>query len=143
MKKLRITVEGRAFDVTVEVLEDDGVALSPASPAALERAPAPSPVSAPAPAAASKPATPSTFPKQAAPAASSAGGKDVASQVSGMVVSVDVAVGDNVSEGQQLLTVEAMKMNTYVMAPFSGTVAEILVAKGKSVLAGDVLVRLS
>ncbi|MGC4066846.1 MAG: biotin/lipoyl-binding protein [Polyangiaceae bacterium] len=138
MKKLRITVEGRAYDVTVEVLEDDGAVLSPSQPPAQERAQAAAPVSAPPPAAAPKAAAQA---KPAAPAA--AGGKDVASQVSGMVVSVDVAVGDKVTEGQQLLTVEAMKMNTYVMAPFAGTVAEILVAKGKSVLAGDVLVRLS
>jgi biotin carboxyl carrier protein len=140
MKKLRITVEGRAYDVTVEVLEDDGAVLSPSQPPAQERAPAANPVSAP-PAAAAAP-KPAAQPKAAAPAASGAG-KDVASQVSGMVVSVDVAVGDKVSEGQQLVTIEAMKMNTYVMAPFGGTVSEILIAKGKSVLAGDVLVRLS
>jgi biotin carboxyl carrier protein len=70
-------------------------------------------------------------------------GKEVTSQVSGVVVAVDVAVGDQVTEGQRLVTVEAMKMNTYVMAPFAGKVAEVLVTKGKSVLTGEVLVRLS
>lgn len=60
-----------------------------------------------------------------------------------MVVEVNVAVGDKVAEGHRLVTIEAMKMNTYVLAASAGTVTEILVAKGKSVLAGDVLVRLS
>jgi biotin carboxyl carrier protein len=135
MKKLRITVEGRAFDVTVEELSDDGSVAPESSPAVNASVPQPSTVAKPlAPAA--KPAAPAAKP---APA----DGKDVVSQVSGMVVSVDVAVGDVVAEAQQLITIEAMKMNTYVMAPFAGTVTEILAAKGKSVLAGDVLVRLS
>jgi biotin carboxyl carrier protein len=136
MKKLRITVEGRVFDVTVEVLEDDGLAAPPAVPTAVVASP--SPVAQRPPAA--NPTLPSTFPGKAP--ASVSGGKDVPSQVSGMVVSVDVAVGDQVAAAQQLITIEAMKMNTYVMAPFAGTVTEILAAKGKSVLAGDVLLRL-
>lgn len=131
MKKLRITVEGRAFDVTVEELSDDGVVVPELASFATPSASQPTPVAAPK-------AVTAPAPKPA-----SGGGKDVVSQVSGMVVSVDVAVGDAVTEGQQLITIEAMKMNTYVMAPFAGKVAEILAAKGKSVLAGDVLLRLS
>jgi glutaconyl-CoA/methylmalonyl-CoA decarboxylase subunit gamma len=141
MKKLRITVEGRAFDVTVEELSDDGSVAPESSPAVNASVSQPSTVAKPATAATTTPAAA----KPAAPAAkpAAADGKDVVSQVSGMVVSVDVAVGDVVAEAQQLITIEAMKMNTYVMAPFAGTVTEILAAKGKSVLAGDVLVRLS
>lgn len=133
MKKLRITVEGRVYDVTVDVLEDDGFVFS--DPAARAVVAAPAPKAASVAAAAPKPATILDKP--------SGVGKDVASQVSGMIVAVDVVVGDQVNEGQQLITIEAMKMNTYVMAPFAGTVTEVLAAKGKSVLAGDVLVRLS
>lgn len=132
MKKLRITVEGRVYDVTVDVLEDDGFVCSEAAPVAVATA-APARTASAAPSL--KPAT--VLDKPAGK------GKDVPSQVSGMVVAVDVAVGDDVNEGQQLITIEAMKMNTYVMAPFAGKVTEVLAVKGKSVLAGDVLVRLS
>jgi biotin carboxyl carrier protein len=131
MKKLRISVDGHAYDVTVDVLEDDGFVCSePAAVAAAAPAPARKAPSVPA----IKPATPLDKP--------AGKGNDVLSQVSGMVVAVDVAVGDDVKEGQQLVTIEAMKMNTYVAAPFAGKVVEVLVAKGKSVLAGDVLLRL-
>jgi len=131
MKKLRITVEGHVYDVTVDVLEDDGLVLSEPTASAAVAAPAPKAAVAAAP----KPATVSDKPAGA--------GKDIPSQVSGMIVAVDCAVGDSVNEGQQLVTIEAMKMNTYVMAPFAGKVVEVLAVKGKSVLAGDVLVRLS
>jgi biotin carboxyl carrier protein len=133
MKKLRITVEGRTYDVTVDVLEDDGFVFS--DPAARAVVASPAPKAASVAAAPPKPATILDKPSGA--------GKDVLSQVSGMIVAVDVVVGDQVNEGQQLITIEAMKMNTYVMAPFAGKVTEVLASKGKSVLAGDVLVRLS
>jgi len=140
MKKLRITVEGRPYDVTVEVLSDDGVTCSEPTPegtAALVAAAPPAPAAKAA----------SAVIAQKSPAftgkAAVSGGKNVLGQVSGLVVSVDVAVGAQVEEGDKLLTIEAMKMNTYVMAPVAGTVSEILVAKGASVLTGDVLVRLS
>jgi biotin carboxyl carrier protein len=137
MKKLRITVEGRPYDVTLEVLSDDGVTCSEPT---LEGTAAPVAASQAArTAATAAPEKPAAFnPKPVA-----SGGKNVLGQVSGLVVSVDVAVGAQVEEGDKLLTIEAMKMNTYVMAPFAGTASEILVAKGASVLTGDVLVRLS
>ncbi|HMA96353.1 MAG TPA: biotin/lipoyl-containing protein [Polyangiaceae bacterium] len=140
MKTLRITVDGRAYDVTVEELADDGAigsipAKVPVAAATPTRPAAPQ-VATAAPAPSSKP--PSQWPTPA-----SAAGKDVVSQVSGMIVEVNVAVGEKVAEGHRLVTIEAMKMNTYVLASFAGTVSEILAVKGKSVLAGDVLVRLS
>jgi biotin carboxyl carrier protein len=131
MKKLRITVDGKAYDVTVDILEDDGAVSSEPTRVATAPTPARTAASVSTP----KPATVLDKPAGA--------GKDVLSQVSGMVVAVDIAVGDAVNEGQQLITIEAMKMNTYVAAPFAGKVTEILTAKGKSVLAGDVLIRLS
>ncbi|HEY5958179.1 MAG TPA: biotin/lipoyl-containing protein [Polyangiaceae bacterium] len=136
MKKLRITVEGRAFDVTVEVLEDDGIGAQFSAPAAGPTA-AGWAAPAPAPMVAAGLAAPPPVPSVAL------SGKDILSQISGVVVSVDVSVGAQVTAGQQLITIEAMKMNTYVTAPFAGKVVEILAGKGKSVLTGDVLVRLA
>jgi glutaconyl-CoA/methylmalonyl-CoA decarboxylase subunit gamma len=131
MKKLRITVDGHVYDVTVEDLSNDSPSGSdPAPVVAVKGTPQVAMVTS------TKAPTP-----PANPAASK--GKEVLSQVSGTTVSVDVAVGDQVVQAQQLITIEAMKMNTHVMAPCAGRVSEVLTAKGKSVLAGDVLVRLT
>ncbi|MGF1449662.1 MAG: biotin/lipoyl-containing protein [Opitutales bacterium] len=128
MKRLRITVEGKAYEVEVEFL-DEGTTPAPRTPSrsgAVSMAP------------------PTAAPAAAAPAASSAAAEDgvVVSPLSATVVSVDVTVGAAVTEGQQLLTLEAMKMNTFVNAPAAGTVAEVLVAAGDSVEEGKPLIRL-
>jgi len=136
-KKLRITVDGKAYDVLVETLDAPAASAAPAAPAA----PAlPTLGAAPE---APKAAAPAAAPKAAAaPVADSGEGAAVESQVSGVVVSVDVAVGDTVQAEQQLFTVEAMKMNTYVTAPKAGKVTFIGVEKGSPVGSGDVMARI-
>jgi len=132
MKKLRVTVEGKAYEVIVEILdEQQAVAAAPvAAPAPVVAAPAPAPVvAAPAPAPVAAPAV------KAAPA----GPGSVLSPLAGKVVSIDVAIGAAVTEGQQVATVEAMKMNTYVYAPRAGKVASVAVASGDGVQEGSVL----
>ncbi len=57
----------------------------------------------------------------------------------GSVVAVSAAVGDVVAEGQQLLVMEAMKMQHTIAAPYAGTVTELDVAVGQQVEAGTVL----
>ncbi|MBB4266963.1 biotin/lipoyl-containing protein [Roseospira visakhapatnamensis] len=135
MKTLRITVDGTAYDVTVEVLDDGGAAPTrPAAPATPAAPAAPRPVAAPAAAPAPAPA--------AAPAAA-AGSGDVVSPLAGTVVSVDVKVGDAVAAGQQLVVLEAMKMNTPIQAPRAGTVSAVSAQAGESVAEGQVLLSLS
>jgi biotin carboxyl carrier protein len=60
-----------------------------------------------------------------------------------VVVSVDVAVGDAVSEGQTVITLEAMKMNTIVSASSAGTVGAIHVKAGDAVEEGQAMVSIS
>jgi biotin carboxyl carrier protein len=57
----------------------------------------------------------------------------------GTILNVLVKQGDTVKEGQNLLVLEAMKMENEVLAPVSGTVAQLCVAKGASVNTGDLL----
>lgn len=117
MKKLRITVEGKTYDVTVEVLGD-----APAAPAV------------------------ATGPLLAAPApATHPHGEtaSVVSQLAGTVVAVQVAVGQAVAAGAPLLVIEAMKMNTSVVAPRAGTVAAIAVEAGAVIEEGQVLITLN
>ena len=59
----------------------------------------------------------------------------------GRVTSVEVAVGDTVTKGQKLLTLEAMKMEHALTAPFDGTVAELNASAGGQVQVDAVLVR--
>ncbi|BBE21279.1 urea carboxylase [Arthrobacter sp. MN05-02] len=53
---------------------------------------------------------------------------------------VDVAPGDTVSEGQPLVSLEAMKMETVLSAPCDGTVLQVLPLAGSQVVAGEALV---
>jgi len=64
----------------------------------------------------------------------------VLSLMPGKVVRVMVKVGDTVAEGQDLLVVEAMKMENAVQAPAAGRVQELFVAPGDAVEAGAPLV---
>jgi oxaloacetate decarboxylase alpha subunit len=75
-----------------------------------------------------------------APAAPSGSGDAVKAVLAGNIFKVNVAPGDTVEQGQPLLVVEAMKMETEVAAPRSGTVTEVLVAVGDVVAVGDALV---
>jgi oxaloacetate decarboxylase alpha subunit len=79
----------------------------------------------------------------AAPARSIApagSGDAVKAVLAGNIFKVHVAPGASVSKGDPLLVVEAMKMETAVVAPRSGTVTDVFVSEGDSVKVGDSLV---
>jgi biotin carboxyl carrier protein len=61
----------------------------------------------------------------------------------GTIVSVNVNVGDTVTQGQVLVILEAMKMENEIMAPSSGKVVAVNTSKGSSVNTGDALVSLA
>ncbi len=126
MKKLRITVDGKTYEVDVEVLVDEDEAAMPRRAAPVRSSAVAAPVAAPA---------------KAAPAAAGAG--DVPSPLAAVVVSIDAQPGTAVKEGDKLITLEAMKMNTIVSAPAAGTVGTVHVKPGDSVEEGQVLVSMS
>jgi oxaloacetate decarboxylase alpha subunit len=74
----------------------------------------------------------------AAPAAG--GGEPVNAVLAGNIFKVHVAPGATVKEGDPLLVVEAMKMETAVAAPRAGTVTDVFVAEGDKIKVGDALV---
>lgn len=135
MKKLRITVEGKVYEVEVEVLGSSNAA--PAAPAAVAPA-APAPVAA-APVA----PAPAPAPKAAAPAPAAAGAGDVACPLAATVVAVNVKEGQTVKAGDLLVTLEAMKMSTPINSDRAGTVSKIYVAAGQSVQEGQPLVAIA
>ena len=104
MKSYTITVNGTAYEVTVE--ETGSVS-----------APAAAPVAAPK-------AAPAAAPKAAAPAAG-AGAVKVSASVPGKVLKVVASVGQAVKAGDSIVILEAMKMEIPVVAPQDGTVASI------------------
>jgi 3-methylcrotonyl-CoA carboxylase alpha subunit len=59
----------------------------------------------------------------------------------GRVTAVEVAAGDSITKGQRLVTLEAMKMEHGLVAPFDGTVAELNAEPGAQVSEGALLVR--
>jgi acetyl/propionyl-CoA carboxylase alpha subunit len=76
--------------------------------------------------------------------ADAAGGDGrVRAPMPGKIAVVSVAVGQAVTRGQPLVTLEAMKMEHALTAPFGGEVAEVLVREGEQVGEGVALVRLT
>jgi len=65
---------------------------------------------------------------------------DVTAPMAGKVIDVKVAVGDAVNEDDELIILEAMKMEMPVVSTASGTIKEIKCSKGDAVGADDVLV---
>ena len=115
MKSYTITVNGTAYEVTVE---ETGSVSAPAAAAAPKAGPAP----------------------QAAPkAAAGAGSVKVAASVPGKVLKIAATVGQAVKAGDNIVILESMKMEIPVVAPQDGTVASIDVAEGASVENGDTL----
>ena len=127
-RKFRITVEGKAYEVTVEDLSEGSNLLYP-QPGTMV---VPSPPQAPAPATASA--------ATARPAAAAAGAGDVVASLGGVVESIAVTVGQSVNQGDKILVLEAMKMNSPMIAPCAGKILSIAVKVGDAVEPGQVLV---
>ena len=75
-------------------------------------------------------------------AASSGSGEEVKAGLPGNVLRIEVSEGDEVAEGDVLLVVEAMKMETEIKSPKAGVVQSVLVAQGDKVVSGQALVTL-
>jgi biotin carboxyl carrier protein len=129
-KKFRITVEGKQYIVAVEDISTEGAQNLYPEPGSMSVAPQPAaPVpTAPAPVAAST----------ASPSAAAGPGDEVA-PLGGVVQTVHVSVGQAVNEGDKLVSLEAMKMVTHVVAKRGGKVTHIAVKPGDPVDAGQVL----
>ena len=115
MKKYNVTVNGTAYEITLEVVDAADVKAAPA-PAA-----APAPVAAPA-----------------APA----GGETVNSPMPGTILSINVSNGSAVKKGDVLLLIEAMKLENEVNSPVEGEVTEIVVSKGQNVTNKQLLMKI-
>lgn len=123
-RQFKVTVNGREYDVAVLEVTPGSVPAAPTAYAAAE------PVAVAASATA-KPASAAA----PAPAASTPG--DEVAQMGGVIVQVDVKLGQTVAVGDHLLVLEAMKMKNHLLASRAGRVTRILVAAGDSVEGGQ------
>ena len=67
---------------------------------------------------------------------------DIGASIPGTIIKVLVEKGQQVKEGESLLTIEAMKMETNIIASMDGTIDSILVSEGQQVKTGQLLVKL-
>ena len=117
MKKYKVNVNGTNYEIAIELIDADAKAEEIKAAPAATAAPAAS----------------------AAPTAASGAGEAVNAPMPGNILSVNVQVGDTVSEGQVLMILEAMKMENEIMAPVSGKVTAVNVTKGAVVESGALL----
>ena len=120
MSKYRITVDGKTYEMDVELIGANGAAVQPVAKAV---APAVSAPAAPAPA--------------AKPAAASTGA--VTAPMPGTILKVLKASGDAVKAGDVVLILEAMKMENEISAPADGVIGSLSLTEGSTVAGGDLL----
>ena len=114
MKAYKVTVNGNAYEITIEVVDKADIKATPA------------PASAPAPV-----------------ASAPAGGQTISAPMPGTILKVNVANGQAVKKGDILFILEAMKVENEIMAPVDGTVEGVCVSAGASVEAGTALCSLA
>jgi len=120
--QLKVTVNGVAYDVEVEVEEEPKPTLGAIFMTGGGFSP----------------------PKVSAPAAGAPADADsVQAPLSGTVARILVEEGQRIEAGDVVLVLEAMKMETEITAPHAGTVSAVLVSAGSAVSGGQVLVQLA
>jgi biotin carboxyl carrier protein len=119
--RVQVTVNGKAYDVE---LKSGSAAVVPA----------------PAPAQMQKPMAAAS--QAQSPVAPSTGDAAVRSPMAGLVLSVKVKVGDRVSAGDELLMLEAMKMENAITAHRDGAIKRVAVEAQQVVNQGDVLIEI-
>ena len=124
--KLKITVNGKVYEVEVDVSEPESLSPAYVPPVGQARVPAASP-----------PATP---PAKAGPPSVADEGKVCRSPIAGTVAKIPIQVGQTIQVNDVLVILEAMKMETVITAPIAGKIAKINANVGDFVQSGQVLV---
>lgn len=122
MKHLKVTVNGKSYDVSVEEVSANAAS---SAPVVENKAAAPAVQTTAAPAAPAK--------------AASGEGEAINCPMPGTILSINVKAGDTVKKGDVLLILEAMKMENEITAPKDGIITSVTCTKGESVESGKAL----
>lgn len=136
MKNYKFKINGTEYNVDINSVEGQEIDLAvngTAYKVTMDQEVKPAPAPKPRPRAAAAAPAAAADPKAAA-------GTKVTSPLPGVILDVFVNVGDTVKEGQKVCILEAMKMENEITADAAGTITEVKVRKGDSVLESDVLV---
>ena len=125
MSKYRITMDGKTYEMEIELMNGNAPVAAPKKEEAPVKAASvqAAPVKTAAAAAVQQPAT----------------GNAVTSPMPGTILKVNVSLGDTVQKGQAILVLEAMKMENEISAPKAGKIIALHVKQGDSVQGGDAL----
>jgi biotin carboxyl carrier protein len=132
MKKLMITVNGKRYEVDVEVVQDDELV----EPQSVFRPPVRTMDSYVTPPAAPMPVVSIGTPKGKGTGADK---KSLTSPINGVVLDIPVKEGDAVKQNDVLFVLEAMKMKTNISSPQNGKIKAIKVKTGDKIEAGQIL----
>lgn len=129
MKKYKITVNGKTYEVEVEEIggQTPPTQTTTTTPVAPE-IPQPKPQPKPQP----QPKNPGT----------AAGKQKITSPMPGTIISIKTKPGDKVQKGNIIMILEAMKMENEIIAPEDGVITSIDTSEGASVNTGDILATL-
>lgn len=135
MKKFKVTVNGKSYEVDVEELGTAAPAapVTPAPAPVAVASPTPAPTPAPVSVSAASPAV-QAAPKGPIPDSAVV----VKAPMPGKISAIKQESG-SVTRGSVILVLEAMKMQNDIPAPQDGTLTEVRVAVGDNVKTGDVL----
>jgi methylmalonyl-CoA carboxyltransferase small subunit len=124
--KLKITVNGKVYEVEVDISEPEVVSPAYVPPIGQARIPAAPPAAPP--------------PKAADPSSVADEGKVCRSPIAGTVAKIPIQVGQTIKVNDPMVVLEAMKMETVITTPIAGKVAKINANVGDLVQSGQVLV---
>ncbi|MDY2777131.1 MAG: biotin/lipoyl-containing protein [Collinsella sp.] len=134
LRKFKISIDGTQYLVEMEEV-------GAPTPTPADAAPAPVAAPAPTPAPAPEPAAPAPAAAPASPAPS--GAYVQGAPMPGTILDIRLAVGDPVKVNQPVMVLEAMKMESEIVAERDGVIASIGVSKGDMVNPGDELFSIS
>ncbi|MCX5974691.1 MAG: biotin/lipoyl-binding protein [Coprothermobacterota bacterium] len=141
-RKYLIKVNNKTYEVEVEEVvrrSTNPLVMPQAAEAPPTVLPPRAPVSSPKTVAVQMPSVPPT-PSGKPRVVEMVGLKKVQAPMTGKIIAILCQSGQEVQEGDVILTLEAMKMETEMAAPFPGRIQQILVVEGQNVTAGETLV---
>ncbi len=143
MKKYKFTIHGNQYDVSIINVEDNIIEMEVnGSNYSVEVDRSIQPVKTPKLVRARAVPSTDTTPSEGTGTRVSKGAGTIKAPLPGTVINIHCKVGDKISMGQKLITLEAMKMENNIDSDKEGTITTIRVSQGQSVMEGDVMIEI-